>query len=180
MDFGGKHRLALVLFLLLAVTGPAAAQEDDEEEYRPQIPDVSIYKAMLDANKQTGWIQFRDFAGKQLVYFTALQTMHCRLSEVRYSINSDALDRRLPLGTCDPQLPFNLPADDTNEYIYISLKPGEAETVAVQAVWDDGSGSEIVIYKPCENAGEATCAAIKSIKKSKKRADEPAPSMPAR
>jgi len=176
MDFGRTHRLALAL--VLAAACPAAAQEDDEEAYRPQIPDVAIYKAMLDANKQTGWIQFRDFAGRQLVYFTALQTMHCRLSEVRYSINSDALDRSLPLAECDPQLPFNLPAD--SDHIYIALKPGEAETIAVQAVWDDGSGSEIVIYKPCENAGEAACAVIRTIKKSKKRADEPAPSLPAR
>jgi hypothetical protein len=178
MNSGKQNRL--VLTLLLALACPAAAQEDDEADYRPQIPDVSIYKAMLDANKQTGWIQFRDFAGRQLVYFTALQTLHCRLSEVRYSINSDALDRRLPLAGCDPQLPFNLPADDATDYIYISLKPDEAETIAVQAVWDDGSGSEIVVYKPCKNAGEATCAAIKTIKKSKKRTDEPAPSQPVR
>lgn len=177
MNSGKRHRL--VVALVLAAACPAAAQEDDEEDYRPQIPDVAIYKAMLDANRQTGWIQFRDFAGRQLVYFTPLQTMHCRLSEVRYSINSDALDRRLPLAKCDPQLPFNLPADDTADYIYISLKPGEAETIAVQAVWDDGSGSEIVVYKPCENAGEATCATIKTVKKSKKRTDEPAPA-PAR
>ena len=175
MNFGRRRRLALTAGLLGAMMLPAFAQEEDEEEYKPQIPDVAIYKAMLDANRQTGWIQFREFAGKQLVYFTTLQTMHCRLSEVRYSINSDALDRRLPLGKCDPQLPFNLPSDDSNEYIYISLKPGEAETVAVQAVWDDGSGSEIIVYKPCENTGEATCAAIKTIKKSKKRTDEPAP-----
>ena len=170
MDFRRRCRLALAF--ILAAACPAAAQED-EEDYRPQIPDVSIYKAMLDANKQTGWIQFRNFSGRQLIYFTALQTMHCRLSEVRYSINTDTLDKRLPLAKCNPQLPFNLPED--NDHIYISLKPNEAETVAVQAVWDDGSGSEIVIYKPCDGSGEATCAAIKTIKKSKKRADEPAP-----
>ena len=169
----------LAALLVLACGLPAGAQEEGEEEYKAQIPDVGIYKAMLDANRQPGWIQFREYAGRQLIYFTALQTMHCRLKEVRYSINSDALDKTFPMAECDPQLPFNLPSDDTNNWLYIELKPGEAKTVAVQAVWDDGSGSEIVIYQPCKNP-EATCASIKTIKKAKKRSDEPSPSTPAR
>ena len=169
----------LAVLLLLASGLTAGAQEDDEEQYQAQIPDVAIYKAMLDANKQGGWVQFRNFADQQLIYFTALQTMHCRLKEVRYSINSDALDKTFPMAKCDPELPFNLPSDDTNNWLYIELKPGEAQTIAVQAVWDDGSGSEIVVYQPCKNP-EATCAAIKTIKKAKKRTDEPSPSTPAR
>ena len=82
----------LAALLLLASGLQAEAQEEDEQQYQAQIPDVGIYKAMLDANKQTGWVQFREFAGRQLIYFTALQTMHCRLKEVRYSVNTDALD----------------------------------------------------------------------------------------
>ena len=113
---------------LIAASLPAKAQETDEEEYKAQIPEVAIYKAMLDANRQPGWVQFRDFAGKQLVYFTALQTMRCRLSEIRYSVNSEALDRRFPLGTCDPQQPFNMPADDTDgRYIYLEFGPGKVD-----------------------------------------------------
>ncbi|WP_421874375.1 hypothetical protein [Pararhizobium sp.] len=168
-----------MLFPVLAIAGlaclslPVFAQDTDDEDYKPVLPDVGIYKAMLDANKQTGWIQFRNYDDKQLIYFTALQTMHCRLSEIRYSINSDALDKRFPLGTCNPQIPFNLPDSDTNEYIYISLPAGEAKTLAIQAVWDDGAGSEIVVYKPCEGVGDATCAAIKTIKRPKKQMQEP-------
>lgn len=174
-----KPLLATLLFAAALLAGTANAQEGDEEEYRAQIPDVAIYKAMLDANKQTGWVQFRNFADQQLIYFTALQTMHCRLSEIRYSINNDTLDQRFPLAECDAELPFNLPSDDTKNWLYLNLKPGEAETIAVQAVWDDGSGSEIVVYQPCKNP-EATCASIKTIKKSKKRLDEPSPSTSAR
>ncbi|WP_426231477.1 hypothetical protein [Pararhizobium sp. DWP3-4] len=169
-----------MLLLFLAISGlpalslPASAQEaSDEEEYKPVLPDVAIYKAMLNANKTTGWIQFRNYDDKQLIYFTALQTMHCRLSEIRYSVNSDTLDKRFPLGKCNPQIPFNLPDSNTNEYIYISLPAGEAKTLAIQAVWDDGAGSEIVVYKPCEGVGDATCAAIKTIKRPKKQTQEP-------
>ena len=171
-----------MLLLILTMSGlpvfslPVLAQDaSDEEEYKPVLPDVAIYKAMLDANKTTGWIQFRNYDDKQLIYFTALQTMHCRLSEIRYSVNSDALDKRFPLGKCNPQIPFNLPDSSTNEYIYISLPAGEAKTLAIQAVWDDGAGSEIIVYKPCEGVGDATCAAIKTIKKPKKQMQEPVP-----
>ncbi|WP_068955935.1 hypothetical protein [Pararhizobium polonicum] len=169
--------LLLALAGCAALAGPALAQDaGDEEDYKPVLPDVAIYKAMLDANKVSGWIQFRNYDDRQLIYFTALQTMHCRLSEIRYSINSDALDKRFPLGACNPQIPFNLPEDSTNKYIYISLPAGEVKTLAIQAVWDDGAGSEIVVYKPCEGVGDATCAAIKTIKKPKKQLQEPVPS----
>ncbi|WDZ76604.1 hypothetical protein PWG15_18725 [Ensifer adhaerens] len=164
----------LAVFIWLPL-GSAQAQDAAEEEYKPQLPDVSIYKAMLDANKQTGWVQFRDYDDRQLIYFTALQTMHCRLSEIRYSINSDALDQRFPLAKCNPQIPFNLPADETAEYVYISLPANEAKTLTIQAVWDDGAGSEIVVYKPCDNVGDATCAQIKTIKKPSKQLQQPKP-----
>jgi hypothetical protein len=147
---------------LAAVLPFASAALADDDEYKAQLPDVAIYRAMLDANRKPGWIAFRNYAGQQLIYFTALQTMHCRLSQIRYSINSDALDKTFPLGKCDPQLPFNLP--EAPEYIYLSLPLGTAKTVAVQAFWDDGAGSEIVIYKPCENVGESTCTRIEAIK----------------
>jgi len=155
---------------------PAFAQEGDEDEYQPELPDMSMYKAMLDANRQPGWVQFREFAGKQLIYFTALQTMRCRLSEVRYSVNSEALDKRFPLGPCDPQQPFNIPdSDDPGKFMYIELPPNGAKTLTIQVVWADGSGSEIVTYRPCDNVGESTCARIKKIDKPDNKLSAPTP-----
>lgn len=170
-----KFRLSLLGLMLVFPGLTAHAQESDEEEYKPELPDMAMYQAMLDANKQSGWVQFREFGDKQLIYFTALQTMRCRLSEVRYSINSDALDQRFPLGPCDPQQPFNFPDDPDNKYAYLSLNPQEAKTVAIQVVWADGSGSEIVTYKPCDKVGESTCARIKTIAKPKGKLTAPTP-----
>lgn len=170
-------RLLLASLLTLTSTG---AKAQDEEEYKPELPDMAMYRAMLDANRQAGWVQFRDYAGKQLIYFTALQTMRCRLSEVRYSINSDALDQRFPLGPCDPQQPFNIPDDPTNKYLYLDLAPGEAKTLTIQVVWEDGAGSEIVTYRPCDNIGESTCARIKSIAKPKNKLSAPTPTSQSR
>jgi hypothetical protein len=174
-------RLASITLAAAAIALPVLAQESEEDEYAPELPDMQIYKAMLDANKQPGWVQFRDFAGKQIIYFTALQTMHCRLSEIRYSINSDALDQRFPLGECDVQQPFNMPADDPDgKYMYRDFAPGEVKTISIQAVWADGSGSEIVTYRPCDNIGESTCARIKKIAKPKNKLSAPTPEAQSR
>lgn len=128
---------------------PAPAQE---------LPPIAVYEAMLEANKTSGWVQFREFGGHQLVYFTPLQTMHCRLSEIRYSINSEALDRTFPLVDCVPALPFSLPSDAGLEAIAIELAPGEAKSVTVQVVWSDGSESEVRTFVPCEGVGDQSCA----------------------
>lgn len=175
-------RLASTLTVLAAIALPVVAQESDEDEYAPDLPDMQIYKAMLDANRQPGWVQFRDFADKQIVYFTALQTMRCRLSEVRYSVNSDALDKRFPLGACDPQQPFNIPDEggDPTKWILVNFPMGSVKTLTVQAVWADGSGSEIVTYRPCDNVGESTCARIKKIDKPKNTLSAPTPEAQSR
>lgn len=171
----------LMTGLIVAATSVAFAEDSGEDEFKPELPDMAMYKAMLDANRQPGWVQFRNFAEKQLIYFTALQTMRCRLKEIRYSINSDALDRRFPLGACDPQQPFNIPSDDpTNKYVYLDLKPGEARTLTIQVVWEDGSGSEIITYRPCSDVGESTCARIKKIAKPSSKLSAPTPTSQSR
>ncbi len=143
----------LMTSLICGWITPAIAADD-----KSQVPPVETYQAMLGANKEPGWVQFRNYDDKQLVYFTALQTLHCRLSEIRYSINSKDLDQRFDLVKCNPQQPFNLPPDSGAEDILISLGLGSASTVAVQVVWEDGSESEIAVYEPCKDVGDQTCA----------------------
>lgn len=148
--------------MALSVNLSDACAEDEEEL---ELPDFAIYKAMLDANRKPGWVQFRDYSGRQLIYFTALQTMRCRLSAIRYSINSEALDRTFPLGPCDPQQPFNMPDDPDNKYVLIEEPAGSVRTLTIQVMWKDGSGSEIITYRPCDNVGESTCARIARVNK---------------
>lgn len=136
---------------MFALTGAATAQD---------LPPKVVYQAMLDAARTSGWVQFRDFAGQQLVYFTALQTLHCRLREIRYSINSDALDQRFALVPCNPQMAFALPPDAGPEQVYLSMPPGTAETVTVQVVWDDGTESAVMTYGPCTGVGDQSCAQL--------------------
>lgn len=143
---------------LSAVVAAAAAITPALAQNGGTIPPRQIYDAMLDAAKQSGWVQFRDFNGRQLVYFTPLQTLHCRLSEIRYSFNSRALDQRFPVLACNPQLPLSLPGDVAVDELYLSLDPGSVKSATVQVVWEDGTESEIRTYRPCGHVGEATCA----------------------
>ncbi len=152
MRFTSWIILGCMSVLLLALGQKVLAQD------KSRIPPIEMYKTMLAANKNKGWVQFRNYGGKQLIYFSALQTLHCRLKEIRYSINSQALDKQFPLVACNPQLPFALPPKSGLNDIAISLPKGTAKIVVVQIVWDDETKSDVVVYEPCKDVGEQTCA----------------------
>lgn len=125
------------------------------------LPPKSLYEAMLNGNKASGWVAFRNFNGQQLLYFTTLQTLHCRLKEIRYSINSDALDLRVKPVKCNKALPFSIQEDDvTGGQIYKTMPLGTAQWVAVQVVWEDDAESEVQRVKVCEDVGESTCGIV--------------------
>ncbi len=125
------------------------------------IPPRSLYATMLEANKSKGWVQFRNFDGKQLLYFSLLQTLHCRLKEIRYSINSDALDQNVELVKCNKAVPFNIGQKDIlGGRVYKSMPLNTAQWVAVQVVWEDDVESEINKVKVCEDVGEASCGIV--------------------
>ena len=50
----------------------------------------------------------------------------------------------------------------------------------IQAVWDDGAGSEIITYRPCDNVGESACARIKAIDRPEVKPDAPKPASQSR
>ena len=129
--------------------------------YAQTLPPQTLYQAMLDGNKASGWVAFRNFNGRQLLYFTTLQTLHCRLKEIRYSINSESLDQRVDLVKCNKTLPFSVGESDVLEgRIYKSITLGTARWVAVQVVWEDDNVSDIHRVKVCENVGESTCGIV--------------------
>ena len=151
--FTGLMKFALTMAIVLSTCSiPLMAQG------KSRVAPMSLYQSMLKANEQTGWVQFRNYNGKQLIYFTALQTMHCRLKEIRYSLNSDALDKRFDIVKCNPQNPFALPPKSGLKDILISHPLGTVKTIAVQVVWEDGVESKLMRYEPCKDVGDQTCA----------------------
>ena len=115
---------------ILAVSAPALAQTGQERQ-------------ILEMTKDA-WIAFRDFGGEQLIYFTHLEAWKCGIAEVRYSVNSEALDQVWELQACDPENPSAI----TTERPYIALPLGTAQSVSVQLTYQDGATSEIVTFTP--------------------------------
>ncbi len=147
-----KNRFMGAAFAVGFVMLPAQAQE---------LPPVEIYQQMLEMNKQVGWVAFRNFDGKQWIYFTPLVTLHCRLSEIRYSINSNDLDQTFPVPACNKALPFSLPSDMGVDTIAIALPLGTAETISVQVtLYGDKRDNQIMTYHPCKNVRDASCAVL--------------------
>lgn len=154
----GRLLPCLAAGLLIASAGWFAGAPAASAQAKSRIPDMSLYQAMLEGNRESGWIAFANHGGRQLIHFSALQTLHCRLSEIRYSINSRELDQRFGLVECNPQNPFALPPDSGPEATVITLPGGTAQTIAVQVVWEDGTESRVQVYEPCEGVGDQPCA----------------------
>ena len=140
---------ALVILSAGALATPIAA--------KAQMPPPAQFKMMAEAAKAQ-WIAFRNWDGKQLIYFTIPVTYHCGLSEIRYSLNGDDLAERWPVPACNAQMPFNIDAE--KDKLYLELDPGAVSAVSLQLVYADGSESPVRTYKPCDNVGEATCGVL--------------------
>lgn len=122
------QRLSIAAVLLAALGGPSAAQGLSGQE--PKILDLT----------RGSWAYFRDYNGRQLVYFTHLEVYRCGIATARYSFNSDALDREWPLQPCDA----NKPNEITTDRPYVALPLGAGKWIAVQLTFRDGSKSAVV------------------------------------
>jgi hypothetical protein len=138
----------LAIFLLLLVFGSERAAAQGLSGQEKQI--LPLIKA--------NWLAFRNYSGKQFIYFGNLLAYRCGLAEIRYSVNSDALDQTFPLPPCDPANPQAL---DVAKYPpFVTLPPGTAKQVSVQAVFKDGAKTDMARFKPCDNAGDGSCAVL--------------------
>lgn len=124
-------RCVAIILAALAMTPERATAQSGQE------------RQILELTK-ANWVAFRNFNGQQLVYFTHLEAWRCGISAVRYSINSDALDRAWTLQPCDPQNPNAI----TTDRPYIELPLNTAQSVSVQLTYADGTVSDIARYTP--------------------------------
>jgi len=103
-------------------------------------------KKLLGYTKDN-WVHFRDYEGRQLIYFTHLEVYRCGLKQVMYSLNSDDLDREWKLDPCDVKNPHEINASPDN-LPYISLPLGTAKSISIRLTFSDGSKSDIIRLKP--------------------------------
>ncbi len=144
-------------FLIMALL-PVLASLPAKAEQQSRVMPLEQVKSILDATKDN-WVVYRIYQGRQYYYVTHLISWRCGIKQVRYSENSDALDKTWPMPGCNKLIPNNIP-DDAKIHSE-RMKPGSIKTVAMQLEYEDGSTSPIRIYEPCEGVGEATCGYLK-------------------
>ena len=106
-------------------------------------PDKALFesqKKILDLTKN-GWVSFRDFDGKLLLYFTHLLSTRCALKEVAYGLNSQSTPSIFDVPKCNDKDPFSVP--DVKIYVEV---PKNSQYATVQLTFKDGSKSEAVRF----------------------------------
>jgi hypothetical protein len=106
-------------------------------EFDPAAGLVAFQKMALDTTKN-GWLSFRDYDGKVLLYFTHLVSYRCSIDKVAYGIDTDATSSTFALEACDPKNP-----NEVRGQTYIEI-PANSRYASVQLTYKDGTRSETV------------------------------------
>lgn len=129
---GVRMRLRVVTVVagvLAVLPGPSAEAQGfaTAAEVRP----------ILEATR-ANWVALRPWDGKELLYFTHLESWRCGIAEVRFSVNSAALTRVWAMDPCfeGTAQPNAIGAD---RQPYTDLPAGLAETVSVLVILKDGA-----------------------------------------
>ena len=91
---------------------------------------------------EKNWVAFRDYNGKQLIYFTHLEAWKCGISTVRYGLNGETVNKIWQLEACDDQKPNQV----TKERPYLTFPLNTIEQIDIQLTYSDGSQSQIVSF----------------------------------
>ena len=92
-------------------------------------------KQILEMTKGS-WLSFRDYDGKVLLYFTHLLSYRPVIKEIRYSLNSEALDQNYKFKPSDKMYIAG------DEIPYITVPPN-SQYAAVQITYKDGTKSGV-------------------------------------
>jgi len=106
-------------------------------EFDPSIELVAGQKKTLDLTKH-GWLGFRDFDGKVLLYFTHLVSNRCAIDKVEYGLNSEATPNTFALEPCNPKEPSSV-----SGRVHIEI-PANSRYASVRLTYKDGTRSETV------------------------------------
>jgi hypothetical protein len=109
-----------------AVNGPYTLKFSTADQQLAQA------KQMINATAGS-WLMFRDHDGKLLLYFTTLMTARPVIKEVRYSLNSELLDRSFAFKPSEKMF-------EPGENIFISV-PKDTQFACVEVLFKDGTKS---------------------------------------
>lgn len=92
-----------------------------------------------------GWLSYRLWDGKQLVYFTHLISYRCAIHTVHYGLDTDQPDNTFDIGNCDPDNPHAIPSSGPGSTVYMSI-PKSTGYVSVRLTYADSTESDTVRF----------------------------------
>jgi hypothetical protein len=137
----GPHRVEVKY-----VDASGAEQGPYEREFDPVNEQAKMMKHVLE--NMGGWVEWRDFDGKMLVYFTHLVSSRAGLKKIAYRFNENGVEKEFPLPALKPGASgYEIPEGAT-----LSLTaPKDATDVRVKLTWYDGTESaEKVVPRPAK------------------------------
>ena len=107
----------------------------------PNLLLISSQKNILE-QFTNGWISYRLWEGKQLVYFTHLISYRCAIQTVEYGVDKDNPDKTFEIGECDPDNPHAIPSSGPGSIVYAAI-PKSTDYLSVRLGYADGTKSEV-------------------------------------
>lgn len=141
-------------FIILMGAALALATAASTARADSHVPTPALAKTALEATKRN-WVAFRNYNGRQLVYFTHLVTWHCAMTSIRYSYNGADDWKSWPVPACNEDVPYAV--NPETDKLYETFKLGSIETVAVEITLSDGQVLPVRAFKPCNVPGDTTC-----------------------
>lgn len=124
--------------MLLALGLGASAQA--------QFMTAAEVKNILDMT-QANWVAVRVFDGRDLLYFTHIETFRCGLAGVRYGINGEAPNTPYGLEACYVGTAAPNAMDPVGHPPYVAFPVGSVHSVTIQLKYDDGSITEATFQR---------------------------------
>ena len=90
---------------------------------------------MILNSLSNSWVEFREFNGKLLLYFSTLMSYRPVIKEVRYSLDSEALDKTFRFKPSDKMF-------ESGDDVLITV-PGNTQFVTAQVIYLDGTSSSV-------------------------------------
>ncbi|MDJ0612325.1 MAG: caspase family protein [Rhizobiaceae bacterium] len=112
--------------------------------FDPALALVASQKNILE-QFTNGWLSYRLWDGRQLVYFTHLISYRCAIDVVNYGVDKDSPDQTFEIGVCDPGDPHAIPSSGPGSTVHADI-PLATKFMTVQLQYADGTQSEIVRF----------------------------------
>lgn len=123
--------LTFITALLLVINVTAAAGMPPDQ-----------MKNIINLTKDN-WIAYRDFNGKQLIYFTHLEAWKCGIEQVKYGLNENSLNQEWTLEACDEENQLIV----TKDTPYLTFDLNSINVIKVEITFKDGTKSDIVEFE---------------------------------